>query len=83
VFLFDVCSYSSDDCDDSILDAHEAEERRLEEREEELTPILAAIEEREALIADKLAMDLSASDPARLTSKSRRDPGRLLREERV
>jgi hypothetical protein len=73
--------YLTDRCDDDVLDAHEMEERQLNERLEQLAPILAVIDEREALLDEKRQMDLLASDPERLTSR-RRDPGRLLREEK-
>lgn len=77
----------SDVYSDALLSAHEAEIARLEALQEQRAPILAVIERHRSLINDRQALAASANDASRLmargTKGERRDPTRLLREEKM
>lgn len=70
---------------DALLSAHEAEISRLEKLVEERMPILSLIDRYRSLLDDKEQLAASANDASRLVSRSagNRDPGRLLREEKL
>ncbi|RPA79755.1 hypothetical protein BJ508DRAFT_210838 [Ascobolus immersus RN42] len=70
---------------DALLSAHEAEISRLEKLVEERMPILSLIDRYRSLLDDKEQLAASANDASRLVSRSatNRDPGRLLREEKM
>lgn len=77
----------SDVYSDALLSAHEAEIERLQALQEQRAPILAVIEKHRSLIRDREALASSANDASRLMARGakgeRRDPTRLLREEKM
>ncbi|KAI5284496.1 hypothetical protein KEM54_001288, partial [Ascosphaera aggregata] len=77
----------SDVYSDALLSAHEAEITRLEALKEERAPILNLIEKHKSIIEDKEALAASSQDASRLMSRGisgqKRDPTRLLREEKM
>jgi len=69
---------------DEALEAHEQEIKRLNSCLAHIRPIVKMIEQREAILKEKVEFEASSSDPNRLlTKKTSRDPGRLLREEKI
>ncbi|KXT06670.1 hypothetical protein AC578_8547 [Pseudocercospora eumusae] len=77
----------SDVYSDALLSAHEQEIARLEMLKEQRLPILAAVERHRSLIKDREDLAQSSQDASRLMSKGakgeKRDPGKLLREEKM
>eukprot|EP01117_Protostelium_nocturnum_P012891 TRINITY_DN476_c1_g1_i1.p1 TRINITY_DN476_c1_g1~~TRINITY_DN476_c1_g1_i1.p1 ORF type:complete len:703 (+),score=314.31 TRINITY_DN476_c1_g1_i1:89-2110(+) len=71
-----------DEFTEENLDRLELEIKLLEEKAEKMRPILSLIQKREDLLKEKEEFLAISSDPARLLSK-KRDPGRLLREEKM
>lgn len=76
----------SDVYSDALLSAHEQEISRLEVLKEQRAPILAVIDRHKSLIQDREDLEKSSQDASRLMAKGqkgeRRDPGKLLREEK-
>lgn len=76
----------SDVYSDALLSAHEQEISRLEVLKEQRAPILAAVDKHRSLIKDREDLEKSSQDASRLMAKGqkgeRRDPGKLLREEK-
>ena len=76
----------SDVFSDALLSAHEQEIARLEVLKEQRAPILAAVDRHRSLIKDREDLEKSSQDASRLMAKGqkgeRRDPGKLLREEK-
>jgi protein regulator of cytokinesis 1 len=76
----------SDVYSDALLSAHEQEISRLEVLKEQRMPILAVIDRHRSLIKDREDLEKSSQDASRLMAKGqkgeRRDPGKLLREEK-
>lgn len=76
----------SDVYSDALLSAHEQEISRLEVLKEQRMPILAVIDRHRSLIQDREDLEKSSQDASRLMAKGakgeRRDPGKLLREEK-
>lgn len=85
--MLDFTPAFSDVYSDALLSAHEAEIERLTTLKEQRAPTLAAVEKYKSLIADREALAASASDASRLLLKpqkgEKRDPGKLLREEKM
>jgi len=77
----------SDVYSDALLSAHEQEIARLEALKEQRAPILAAVDKHRSLIKDREDLEKSSQDASRLMSKGakgeKRDPGKLLREEKM
>ena len=77
----------SDVYSDALLSAHEAEIARLEALKEQRAPTLALIDKHRSLIKDREDLALSSQDASRLlikgTKGEKRDPTRLLREEKM
>ena len=78
----------SDVYSDALLSAHEQEIARLEALKEQRAPILAAVDRHRSLIKDRDDLEKSSHDASRLmmkgaTNGERRDPGKLLREEKM
>lgn len=77
----------SDVYSDALLSAHEAEIARLEALKEQRAPTLLLIEKHRSLIKDREDLAASSQDASRLLAKSnkgeKRDPTRLLREEKM
>ncbi|KAK0778122.1 Microtubule bundling protein [Friedmanniomyces endolithicus] len=77
----------SDTYTDALLSAHEQEIVRLEALREQRAPILAAVDRHRQLIKEREDLAQSSQDASRLMSKGqkgeKRDPGKLLREEKM
>lgn len=70
---------------DALLAAHEAEISRLEALKEQRAPVLEKIDKHRELIKEREDLAASSQDGSRLMAKKgeRRDPTRLLREEKM
>lgn len=77
----------SDVHSDALLDAHEQEISRLEALKEQRAPTLALIDEHRSLVKDRNDLQASSQDASRLLGRGqkgeKRDPTRLLREEKM
>ncbi|KAI0460488.1 microtubule associated protein-domain-containing protein [Xylaria acuta] len=77
----------SDVYSDALLEAHEREISRLEALKEQRAPALALIERHRTLVHDRDELAASSQDASRLMMRGqkgeRRDPGKLLREEKM
>lgn len=84
--MLDFTPAFSDVCSDALLEAHEAEISRLETLKEQRAPTLEMIEKHRGLLADREALSSSSQDASRLMGRGKgekRDPGKLLREEKM
>ena len=72
---------------DALLSAHEAEIARLEALKEQRAPTLVMIEKHRSLVKDRDDLAASSQDASRLLARGqkgeKRDPTRLLREEKM
>ncbi|KAL8778559.1 MAG: hypothetical protein Q9213_007359 [Squamulea squamosa] len=77
----------SDVYSDALLSAHEGEIERLETLKEQRAPTLQLIDKHKSLIKDREDLATSSQDASRLLAKGtkgeKRDPTRLLREEKM
>ncbi|CZS99326.1 hypothetical protein WAI453_008223 [Rhynchosporium graminicola] len=77
----------SDVYSDALLEAHEQEIGRLEALKEQRAPTLALIEKHRSLVKDRDDLQASSQDASRLLGRGqkgeKRDPTRLLREEKM
>ncbi|KAF2189067.1 hypothetical protein K469DRAFT_684323 [Zopfia rhizophila CBS 207.26] len=77
----------SDVCSDALLSAHEAEIARLEALKEHRLPTLQKIDRHRELVKERDDLQASSQDASRLMARGnkgeRRDPGKLLREEKM
>ncbi|KAF2148265.1 hypothetical protein K461DRAFT_329872 [Myriangium duriaei CBS 260.36] len=77
----------SDVYSDALLSAHEAEIARLEALKQQRAPILASVDKYRALVKEDNDLRASSQDASRLLAKGnkgeKRDPTRLLREEKM
>ena len=77
----------SDVYSDALLSAHEAEISRLEVLKEQRAPTLQLIDKHRSLIKDRDDLTAASQDASRLLGKNnkgeKRDPTRLLREEKM
>ena len=77
----------SDVYSDALLSAHEAEISRLEALKEQRAPTLQLIDKHRSLIKDRDDLSAASQDASRLLAKNnkgeKRDPTRLLREEKM
>ncbi|KAI0005723.1 microtubule associated protein-domain-containing protein [Xylariaceae sp. FL0662B] len=77
----------SDVYSDALLEAHESEISRLEALREQRAPTLALVEKHRTLVHDRDELATSSQDASRLMMRGqkgeRRDPGKLLREEKM
>ncbi|POR33600.1 Anaphase spindle elongation protein 1 [Tolypocladium paradoxum] len=77
----------SDVYSDALLEAHEREVARLEALREQRAPTLALIDKHKGLIRDRDELATSSQDASRLMMRGqkgeKRDPGKLLREEKM
>lgn len=84
--MLDFAPAFSDVYSDALLSAHEHEIERLEALKEQRAPILAAVDKHRSLIQDRQDLEKSSQDASRLMGKGakgeKRDPGKLLREEK-
>ncbi|ODH47537.1 hypothetical protein GX48_06343 [Paracoccidioides brasiliensis] len=85
--MLDFTPAFSDVYSDALLLAHEAEIERLETLREQRAPTLELIEKHRTLVNDRNALAASSQDASRLMARGnkgeRRDPTRLLREEKM
>ncbi|WPG99701.1 Hypothetical protein R9X50_00252000 [Acrodontium crateriforme] len=85
--MMDFTPAFSDVYSDALLSAHEHEISRLEALKEQRAPIIAAVDKHRSLIQDREDLEKSSQDASRLMSKGakgeKRDPGKLLREEKM
>lgn len=85
--MLDFAPAFSDVYSDALLSAHEQEIARLEALKGQRAPILAAVDKHRSLIKDRDDLEKSSQDASRLMSKGqkgeKRDPGKLLREEKM
>ncbi|KFH41643.1 Anaphase spindle elongation protein-like protein [Hapsidospora chrysogenum ATCC 11550] len=77
----------SDVYSDALLQAHESEVARLESLKEQCAPTLALIDRHKTLIKERDELAQSSQDASRLMGRGqkgeKRDPGKLLREEKM
>ncbi|KAI9734478.1 MAG: hypothetical protein M1818_006867 [Claussenomyces sp. TS43310] len=77
----------SDVYSDALLDAHEQEIARLEALREQRAPTLAMIDKHRSLVKDRNDLAAASQDASRLMMRGqkgeKRDPTRLLREEKM
>lgn len=77
----------SDVYSDALLEAHEAEIARLESIREQRAPTLALVDRHRSLTQERDELAASSQDASRLMMRGqkgeRRDPGKLLREEKM
>lgn len=77
----------SDVYSDALLEAHEREVARLETLKEQRAPTLALIDRHKSLIKERDDLTTSSQDASRLMLRGqkgeKRDPGKLLREEKM
>lgn len=85
--MLDFTPAFSDVYSDALLESHEGEIARLEALREQREPILAMIERHKSLIGDRDSLQASSQDASRLMLRGqkgeKRDPTRLLREEKM
>ncbi|EOD48512.1 Microtubule-associated protein MAP65/ASE1-type [Neofusicoccum parvum] len=85
--MLDFTPAFSDVYSDALLSAHEAEIDRLEALKEQRAPVLALLDKHRSLLNDRDELNASAQDASRLMGRGqkgeRRDPGKLLREEKM
>ncbi|KAJ5537111.1 hypothetical protein N7513_010297 [Penicillium frequentans] len=85
--MLDFTPAFSDVFSDALLEAHEGEIQRLEALKEQRAPVLEMIEKHRGLLADREALSTSSQDASRLMARGnkgeKRDPGKLLREEKM
>ena len=86
--MLDFAPAFSDVYSDALLSAHEQEISRLEALKEQRAPILAAVDRHRTLIKEREDLEKSSHDASRLMAKGpgkgeKRDPGKLLREEKM
>ncbi|KAI4933210.1 hypothetical protein J4E85_003614 [Alternaria conjuncta] len=85
--MLDFTPAFSDVCSDALLAAHESEIARLEALKEQRLPILQKIDRHRELIQERDELAQSSQDATRLMARGnkgeRRDPGKLLREEKM
>ncbi|KAJ5098136.1 hypothetical protein N7532_005137 [Penicillium argentinense] len=85
--MLDFTPAFSDVCSDALLEAHEAEIARLETLKEQRAPTLEMIDKHRGLLSDREALSSSSQDASRLMARGnkgeKRDPGKLLREEKM
>ncbi|GJN68205.1 microtubule associated protein [Purpureocillium lilacinum] len=85
--MLDFTPAFSDVYSDALLEAHEREVARLEALKEQRAPTLALIDKHKQLIKDRDELAASSQDASRLMMRGqkgeKRDPGKLLREEKM
>ncbi|PGH02021.1 hypothetical protein AJ79_07759 [Helicocarpus griseus UAMH5409] len=85
--MLDFTPAFSDVYSDALLSAHEQEIERLEVLREQRAPTLELIERHRTLVNDRDSLAASSQDASRLMARGnkgeRRDPTRLLREEKM
>ncbi|KAJ7768251.1 microtubule associated protein-domain-containing protein [Mycena metata] len=75
--------YYDDEHTEELLTIHEDEIRRLKEEKRMKAPLLAGIKRYFDICEEEKELAAAASDQTRLLGRGARDPGRLLREEKM
>ncbi|KAH9475907.1 Anaphase spindle elongation protein 1 [Psilocybe cubensis] len=75
--------FADDEYTEQLLTLHEDEIKRLKEERRNKAPLLAAIKKYFEICEEEKELANAASDQTRLTGRGPRDPGRLLREEKM
>ncbi|KAG6837397.1 hypothetical protein H0H93_010015 [Arthromyces matolae] len=78
----DFAPFADDEHTEELLTIHEDEIRRLKEERRLKAPLLASIKKYFDICEEEKELDAAASDQTRLLGRGR-DPGRLLREEKM
>ncbi|KAG6890033.1 hypothetical protein C0995_012490 [Termitomyces sp. Mi166 len=78
----DFAPFADDEHTEELLTIHEDEIRRLKEERRQKAPLLASIKKYFDICEEEKELDAAASDQTRLLGRGR-DPGRLLREEKM
>ncbi|KAH6654080.1 microtubule associated protein [Truncatella angustata] len=85
--MLDFTPAFSDVYSDALLEAHDREIARLEALREQRAPTLALVEKHRSLIQERDDLQASSQDASRLMMRGqkgeKRDPGKLLREEKM
>ena len=85
--MLDFTPAFSDVYSDALLEAHEGEITRLEALKEQRAPTLELIDKHRGLLSDRDSLNVSSQDATRLMARGnkgeKRDPGKLLREEKM
>ncbi|VDB91686.1 unnamed protein product [Peniophora sp. CBMAI 1063] len=76
-------AYYDDEFTEELLVIHEDEIRRLKEERREKAHLLGSIKRWFEICEEEKELAASAADVSRLTGRGARDPGRLLREEKM
>ncbi|KAL6303787.1 microtubule associated protein-domain-containing protein, partial [Sparassis latifolia] len=79
----DFAPFFDDEHTEELLAIHEEEIRRLKEERRAKGPLLAAIRKYFEICEDEKELAAAATDQSRLLGRGSRDPGRLLREEKM
>ena len=75
--------YFLDEFTEELLTIHEDEIKKLKEERRLKAPLLASIKKYFEICEEEKELAAAASDQTRLTGRGPRDPGRLLREEKM
>lgn len=78
-----VINFVPDEHTEELLTIHEDEIRRLKEERRNKAPLLASIKKYFEICEEERELAAAASDQTRLLGRGSRDPGRLLREEKM
>jgi len=81
--LFAITDDVADEFTEELLTIHEDEVKRLKEERRMKAPLLASIKKYFDICEEEKELAAAASDQSRLTGRGPRDPGRLLREEKM
>ncbi|KAF5377105.1 hypothetical protein D9757_008763 [Collybiopsis confluens] len=76
-------AFVDDEFTEELLLIHEEEVRKLKEEKREKAPLLAGIKKYFDICEEEKELAIAASDQTRLLGRGARDPGRLLREEKM
>lgn len=75
--------FATDEHTEELLSLHEEEIKRLKDERRLNGPLLNSIKKYFDICEDEKELAASASDQSRLLGRGPRDPGRLLREEKM
>lgn len=73
----------TDEFTEELLTIHEDEIKRLKEERRNKAPLLAGVKKYFEICVEEKELSAAAFDQSRLTGRGPRDPGRLLREEKM
>ncbi|PPR07863.1 hypothetical protein CVT24_005600 [Panaeolus cyanescens] len=79
----DFAPFADDEFTEELLTIHEDEIKRLKEERRMKAPLLSSIKKYFDICQEEKELAAAASDQSRLTGRGPRDPGRLLREEKM